>query len=644
MNKMINKQKMTLTIVFSLMVGSFSFAEKSNISGSQADSQGISRQTSLNLVLFFNSESLKTKFITYDTFDLNSPEGISSLAKAAEFVLDLQKTQKDLKKQGGQMGPQTVVGVDLKQPYNSFDITDGGLKAASQKILQLIEKIEHNIKAEESKYQIAQISRALQQNYTDAYDGDFDILKIPIYLVRYLSKPQVSFQEVGSVETPPFLKNQLQTRSTNLGENLFDFLNLKSDPADCKYSKAKRGYGVHAGFQVECRGDEYKVKFGNEIYSGPFNARIFRAMGYLAPTINYQKALTIPYDRKMFLEINERRAMELSLSFVGVPIRKFTNKKNFDPFTLVKSFRLKNGQEMSGAEGRRALVGSAGLVLKEGLPPEVVTLEDSDFNEEFEKQIAQVVLVPTTITSKDDKTMGTEIGLWSISDLDYSSFKEMQGLMVLSAWIGNYDVRKQNLLVSLVGEGKEKELKMGFADAGSGLGKGTIGLTKPTSSEINDMAWTVTTVQNQFPKDNSGYQQSQGSEAVVLSGLSNMEPNSDFNNIKLPYARWILGEMCKNISKDQLTESLVASGMSSAEIVLAREKLLSRRNQMLVDLEMPNELVQNCSVPANRAISYDPKKDGLVSVYSKIKNARVEAPDNNMIVVKGKVVRRPSAL
>ncbi|MBK7961218.1 MAG: hypothetical protein IPK04_08385 [Bdellovibrionales bacterium] len=94
MNKMINKQKVTLTVVLSLMVGNYSFAEKSNVTGSRTDSQGISRQTSLNLVLFFNSESLKTKFITYDTFDLNSPEGISSLAKLPNLFLIIKNSER----------------------------------------------------------------------------------------------------------------------------------------------------------------------------------------------------------------------------------------------------------------------------------------------------------------------------------------------------------------------------------------------------------------------------------------------------------------------------------------------------------------------------------------------------------------------
>lgn len=640
MNKILCKHKVTLAVVFSLIIGNFGFSKKAIANDAGALSKRASGQTGLNLVLFFNAESLETNSVSYDIFDLSSPEGISALEKNANFLLRLQKTQKEFKKQGNKIGPQVIVGANLKQPYNSFDITDGGLKSATLKILQLLEKIKKNSNVHESQYQIAQISRALQQNYTDAYDGDFEVLKIPIYLVRYLSKPKISFDLIDAIETPPFLQNQLQTQSLAPGGNLYDFLSLKSEPADCKYLKAKRGYGVHAGFQVECGGEDYKVKFGNEIYSGPFNSRIFRAMGYLAPQINYQKELALAYNRKMFLEINERRAMKLSINLAGIPVHQFTNKKNFDPFSLVKSFRLKDGREISGAEGRRGLVGSAGLVVKEGAPTEIINLENSDFNEEFEKEIAQVVLVPTTVTVKNDRTLGTEIGLWSISDLDYSSYKEMQGLMVLSAWIGNYDVRKQNLMVSLVGDGEEKELKMGFADAGSGLGKGTISLTKPTSSVINDMAWTVTTVQKQSSKDNSGYQASQGSDAVILSGLSNTEPNSDFNHIKLPYAQWMLGEMCKNISADQLTESLVASGMSSAEVVLAREKLLNRRNQMMLDLEMPKAVFENCFVPANSKINYDPKVEGLVGVYSKIKNARIEAPDNNLIVVDGKVVPR----
>lgn len=593
-------------------------------------------------VLYFNSKTLSGPSVSYETFNLNSKDEISSLESHVNEFLKLQKIQKKQEEQSGQSARQVVVGPDLKQPYNSFDITSKGLKVASTKILSLIEQIRNNIDPEVSKYQIAQISRAIQQNYTDAYDGDFEIMKIPIYLAKYFANPRVSLHETEDEPTPKFIQNQLQTKSLNKGANFFDFLSLKLEPKNCQYLKAKRGYGVHAGFQVDCDGEEYKVKFGNEIHSGPFNARIFRAMGYLAPQINYQKSLEISYDRRLFLEINQRQPMNFSINLATIPVYKFSNKKMFDPFTFIKSFKLKTGQEISGEEGRRALVGGAGLIRKEGLPTQIVDLKESDFNEDFERQIDQVYLVPTTVTLKKDKTFGTEIGLWSISDLDYSSYKEIRGLMILSAWIGNYDVRKQNLMVSLVGNGDEEQLKLGFADSGSGLGKGTLGLKKFSSSVINDMTWTVTTQAHLAPPDNTGYQASQPLDVVILSGLSNTEPNSDFNHIKLSDAHWVLAEMCKNIDKKQITQALVASGMTSAEVVLAREKLLERRNQMLLDLKMPQEVTKECYTPVSRNINYDPKRDGLVVIFSDARNANIEAPEGNMIVVKGEVVQRLS--
>jgi hypothetical protein len=639
---------LTMSVASLVTVTNVSLASDSqNPAGRGPNSLNSSQKLPLNLVLFFNTASLSTASVTYDTFDLDSSDGLESLRTSVNEYLALYKIQKEQghAKLKNQLEPenqrtQNVVAPGLKAPYNEFEIADKGLKAASTKILQLIDQVKAGSNPQENKYQIAQISRAVQQNYTDAYEGDFKLEKTPVYLFRYLSKPSVRTNDHSEDFTPVHLQKQLQTKSVERGANFYDFMQLKSEPKDCKYTKPKRGYGVHAGFQVDCSGEEYKVKFGNELYSGPFNTRIYRALGYLAPQINYQEALELKYDRKMFLEINQRRPMELTLSFANINLYNYTMKKMFDPFSFVKSFRLIDGTTITGAEGRAQLVGSAGLIEKEGMPTIIQDLKDSDFNKEFEDKIAQIVLMPSTVTVKNDDAMGTEIGMWSISDLDYSKIKEMRALMVLSAWIGNYDVRKQNLMVSLLGSGDQKELKLGFADAGSSLGRATLGIPGITSSVINDMPWTVTRVLDGAGKDNSGLQ-GQGEEVVEFSGLSNTEPNSSFNRIKLSDAQWSLSEMCKMIDRDRLTEALVVSGMSSAEVVLAREKLLMRRNQMLIDLKMPPDLRKSCfEAGINQKISYDPTIDGLVSIFSPAKRAKIEAPDNQLKVVKGVVVPR----
>jgi hypothetical protein len=74
-----------------------------------------------------------------------------------------------------------------------------------------------------------------------------------------------------------------------------------------------------------------------------------------------------------------------------------------------------------------------------------------------------------------------------------------------------------------------------------------------------------------------------------------------------------------------------------AEVVLTREKLIFRRNKMLVDFLMTEDEIKSCHVEADKKISYDPEKDGLISVKSDIFGT-VEAPARNKKVVSGKIV------
>jgi hypothetical protein len=156
-----------------------------------------------------------------------------------------------------------------------------------------------------------------------------------------------------------------------------------------------------------------------------------------------------------------------------------------------------------------------------------------------------------------------------------------------------------------------------------------------SASEINDMKWTVSsryTVNNTNERVNHDER-----EVFTLDGLTIIEPNKGFKKIKISDGQWMLRRMCQ-ISKNQLTEALVASGMSSAEVVLTREKLLFRRNKMLVDFMMPESEAAACHVPADKKISYDPAKDGAVKIYSQKQGKEITAYVGVRKVVKGKLV------
>ena len=262
---------------------------------------------------------------------------------------------------------------------------------------------------------------------------------------------------------------------------------------------------------------------------------------------------------------------------------------------------MKDKSEISSAEAKIKLMKS----FNKNVAP-----ADSDFNIDFESTIDSIVLTPVTLTLKESSSSVVEVGPWKADDLNYPQLMEVRALMVLSAWVGNFDVRKDNLALYLENpKSKYAAIRMGFGDAGSGLGKATFGLSRITSSEINNMVWQV----SETYKNSSG--EAGERDRIQLIGLMNLEANKAFKNINLSDAQWMLQKICR-ISKENIREALVASGMSSAEVVLAAEKLVYRRNKMLSDFEASKELYDQCYVTANKKINYDPATDGLVKVKS----------------------------
>lgn len=600
--------------------------------------RNISSETDLLKIRFFNASSLNSQQVTMIEFDLNKELNTFELYVEA-FIKEYQQ-RKDNQKESfsAKEFSQQVQGEDFEQPYNRFELVDKGLYLAALKMKSLLAEIKQKTQAGvldfySEKLQIAQLARAIEQRYTRPVKTDYEILFAPFYVVRQLNSPQVDQSKIVEDISPAFQEKQLITPVQIKNLNLYDFLRFSKNPENCEYYKPKKGFGVHAGFQVKCEGVVYKVKFGNEVYSGPFNSRIYRALGYTVPQINYFDQLSMKYDRRMLIEFNMRMRMLFKLSLVGIKVHEFTNKPNFDPFTFIEAFKMKSGEVIRSQDLKAQLI----------LNPETTEFEKLVFNESIENNIEAILFPRLTLTAKDDDYMGEDVGNWSALDLNYRSLKEVRALMVLSAWVGNYDVRKDNLKVTLYSEKNSStepqnlQIKLVIGDAGSGLGKSSFGLSRITSSDINQMAWTVTdTYQNQSGDRMHSVQE----DRISMSGLTNVEVNKVFNRIKLSDAHWMLKKICE-FSSTQIEEALVTAGLSSAEVVLAREKLLTRRNKMLEDFLAPNDLKNSCAVKTNKKISYDPTRNGLISVYSREQKTLISAPARQQKVEFGEIVQIP---
>ena len=169
-----------------------------------------------------------------------------------------------------------------------------------------------------------------------------------LIVLKQFQRTQIS-SKYFSKPTPDFLNKQIQTPMDISNLNFFDFQTNKINLDNCEYEKAKKGYGVHAGFQIKCgpQNEVLKVKFGNEIYSGPFNSRIYPAVGYLAPQINPVERLKLKYKREILTEFNQRQKMYFNIHLIGLKITSFSNFKTFDPFSIIESFEMKDGSLIS---------------------------------------------------------------------------------------------------------------------------------------------------------------------------------------------------------------------------------------------------------------------------------------------------------
>ena len=586
----------------------------------------------LKEVYFFDTKTLSQASIKLEKFSLDR-EG-SEFRKSLEVFLSQQQEWRERRKKNRNQ-PSEVESDELEQhiefsgmipPYNSFDPFDKGLTVSVQKMLSLLYEADHEPQNKNLKYyQVAQIARALVQKYTPPITTEFEILSLPILILKQFTHTTVDPKNYGNpdIEDPVLVHQVIDNSLSSSPVNLYSIQHVAYDSENCEYYKSKQGYGINPGFQVKCGSQIFKVKFGKEQYSGSFNSRIYKAMGYLVPTINYAPALKMKYDRKVLTEYNQRKVQTKKITVAGKTVYQFTDEIKRNPFRDISYFLMRDGSRVSADEVQNNL-----------LPhyDKSVGIKKTDFNKEYEKNIQSIVYNPATLTLKE-KEHWFEVGPWQASDLNYGDYKEVRAAMILSAWVGNYDVRKDNLRLYLdFTEQASSALRLGFADVGSGLGHSTIDLTKVSSSQVNDMVWEVTRY----------YPRTQGAllddERVMLDGLTNIEPNPVFRNLKLSDAQWMLEQMCR-LSKLNIQQALVATGMSAAEVVLGTEKLLHRRNKMLVDFKMPNEVVNACSVPTNIKLNYDPSVDGEIRVQN-AQQEWVSAPSRDLVVRSGVVVPR----
>jgi hypothetical protein len=387
----------------------------------------------------------------------------------------------------------------------------------------------------------------------------------------------------------------------------------------CEYVKPKTGWGAHPGFEVSCGGEKLEFKLGDEIYGGPFNTRVFDALGYHTFAIDRMPALRLKYDRRVLTEYNSRRLLFMRARILAIPVARHVVTKIEDPFDRIVAAVTTDGRRLTSPELKAGLLRDATVV--KGRPrPETVA---ANYNADFERTIASLVWQPGTVAYEPDSIR--TIGAWDYDQLDHADRPEVRAVFVLSAWLDQYNMRWENTRLAYVKAGEGWHLRHLFSDVGSGLSDAH-SMFRSTNSDIEGMRWTVT--------------ESEGGK-VKFSGFAPNVMNDAFARTSAEDARWMLRRLAA-LSEKQILQALLATSMSASEVRLALEKLLSKRQKMVADFGLSSEFPEISSRRIDTSLEFDPAKPedlGAVTL-SRPDGTEVVPERGDSVIQKGHLVRR----
>jgi hypothetical protein len=197
------------------------------------------------------------------------------------------------------------------------------------------------------------------------------------------------------------------------------------------------------------------------------------------------------------------------------------------------------------------------------------------------------------------------LGPWEFGGLGHEDLRELRGVTLLAAWLGWLDARFNNTRIKFVTTDEGNQIRHYFSDLGAGLGK-SVGLFSWSSDNPNAFDWTFT---------RPAQRQGKGRMTIPFR-IVNYRPIDQvpaFNAMTVDDARW-MARMIACLTEEQIVQALVASGFNSAEVRLLTEKLINRRDRMIVDLELADEVPLLRPQRVLQNFSYDPVMEGLIEI------------------------------
>jgi hypothetical protein len=361
-----------------------------------------------------------------------------------------------------------------------------------------------------------------------------------------------------------------------------------------------------------------KLKFA-EISSEPFAGRIFSALGYHADPTDYVRKVRVCYDRGILREFNSRKPMEVHFKVLIVaPVYTLELQRRYDPFAYIATAVLRDGRTWSGLELRTHLFRDPARVHPEE--------NESNYRPDVEAQIDYLITVAASV--QPEQRGVKSVGPWDFGQLDHPNRRELRGVGLLAAWLGWFDTRFDNTRLRIVKQGDRTELAHYFSDLGGVLGQ-TSGLLFSRGELPNRFPWSFTRPPLwQGPHHMACL--------LRLEGYRPVAPTPPFSAMTIDDARW-MARLIAQLSEEQIVQALIASGFDSAEVRLYTEKLLSRRDLMVLDLGLHHEFPLLRPQGFNRTFSYDPVADGPVTITVPSRG-QIQAPAGTQKVLRGKLV------
>lgn len=514
-------------------------------------------------------------------------EWVNSLsAFSAAVTADLKFTVDKL--------PISIKPSDFKRLHRALEIIAAGNESANAVL----------------RKQVAVVS-AFNQKFKEPLDLNLEVLTLPFqFLKRANPYPinELKNQDNLKIQNSSFWTDRSSEQiNMSLGPSELNLAQIEA--ALCEYAGPKKGFGIHQGLKVECAGREFKIKFG-EIRSAPLNSKIYHRLGYNVPAIHSVKHINVRYDRKMLTELNSGKQQYVRIQLLGKPVKSIPVRKHTDFDKHISHGVLKTGENVSTSDLLKKLLPACGAA------DQNCHLNAQLYDAQFENEISHIVFHEIAIV---EENKDHEFGAWAFDELDHKNRTEVRALVLVGAFTGNHDLRKDNN--KLLWSAKTSEIKHAITDPGSGYGS-----SKPFSGfNINEMKWTLMR-EKVTPASESG----PGETTIVIDEYKPNVNHSVFSKLNLDEAKW-MGRQIAGISEDELSEAMAASGFSMAELILAREKLVSLQKNIVEVLELTAEFPELARRSINQKINFDSRREKQLLTLRNGKQISVEEKNDSLV-------------